>query len=923
MADKVIDNKQIFISNLPFDTKKEEIEEFFSEVGPIKRSFIVTKKDDKTKCTGNAFLWFALADHAKEAIKSFNNKKFKNRSIKVEQAKPKREDENNNSSNQRDNKRNNNNNKKVDEKVEKVEKKEETKKDNKIVEEIKVKKEEVVVEESATPKPLQLQQQPLQQQQVAIAINNFEIKDKNDFAASLKVKPGLMHSVKRIPFSDNTTRIYCWNDKGANELLAKLATFKHNGKPLIYAKETNILLSHELVIRNLNFTSNISHVNESFKKFGQILWVKVPTKQTDAGNQQVSKGFAFVLFSSRDSAQNAMDQLNGKPLNGRNIAIDWAIPQEAYKSYLKSRQEEQRLKEEQENKAKKQLEGEDEEEDEDVEEEEEEDNKKEKTVDFDSEEEKENFNIESDKEGEDEEDAEDEDDAEEGEGEDEDGMEMDEEFDEDEMEDMDDEDMDDDDMGDFDETKQDRIERERKERLASKEKNKKEVGEGKTLFIRNVSFDTTQEDLEKKFSEFGKLKFCRLVLDPTTEKPTGKAFVKYLAENSANAALEAAKVTNLFDPTKDLSDNKNAEKQRAKMEKKQDFSLSTLLQGGIMVHGRNLIVDVAVDHEKAGELKDNRVAKVDKKNKALLLVGKVLQQSELGQLFTEKDWNMRSVADREANYKLKVNPNYYVSPTRLCFRNLPLSVSDKQLKLACQKALKAKSNKSKIFFAKVAVDKERVNANGKAKSKGYGFVEFEDHQAALDVIHSLNNSTKVFTGQDKKEFRTFIQFSIEDARVVKKQKEIQERIVSQNERRKQQLFEEKKEKRRQDKESGVVKEKEKGRGAKQREKKRLMREKLQAAGINPESVNQKNQQQQKKDQEEQVDLPQHVQEKMLRKLKKQSTTTTTNNKTTQPKKFNNNKRKNTDDDEDDGDNRLISVSNPDVVHKKKKRWTDY
>ncbi|GAM25555.1 hypothetical protein SAMD00019534_087300 [Acytostelium subglobosum LB1] len=873
--------KQIYISNLGFDTTTDQLEEYFSSIGPIKRSFIVTKPNDKTRCAGTAFLWFALEEHAAKAIKEKNRQQFNNRKIKVEAAKPKRDTPQQNSRGQKG---------ANDEKQPQQQQQ----------------------QQQQTQQPQQQPQQPQQQSgRVTIIINNFNEEDKTKAAEIIGIKPATIHSIKLIQFSDATVRLMCWDHKGATEVMSKLATVKLHGKPLIFARETEEM-NHELVLRNLPFTVNIKMIKDKFQPYGDILLVKLPTKQA-AGEkaQQVAKGFGFILFTTRKSAENAMKELNGSKFGQRPFAIDWSISNDKYKD-IKVKQEEEKAKaaaaavkkaeddEDNEDEAKEEGEG--------------------KTVDF---------NDDGEEEGDEEkvkfEGNEDEDDDEEMDDDKEDeGMEDD---DDDEVENMDEEGEGDDDESDFSEydddkfdaeTKRDRIERERQERLEMADRNKKEMDEGKTLFIRNVSFDTTQADLETKFEEFGKLKFARLVIDQVTNKPTGKAFVKYLSLDSAKKALEAAKIVNLFDPSKDLTDDKERERQRAKKEKKNDFTMSTLLQGGIMVNGRALIINSAVDHQKAREFKDNKVAKVDKKNKKLLDIGKVLPQSELGQTFNDRDWQIRNVAEREANTKLKLNPNYYVSPTRLCFRNLPNYVTDSQLKAVCFRTLKEKKTKAKIICAKVAVDKERLNAAGKPKSKGYGFVEVDDHQAALDLLHSLNNSTKVFNGTDGKESRTFIQFSIEDARAVKKQKEIMEKIHRNNIEKNKEAFKLKKEKKAQDKENGV---KHLGRGAKQREKKRLLREQgIDTSKKKRQTISEADKKLLAEAKEEQKELPQHVQEKMLRKLKQQNTTATA------VKSTNNKKRKQADDADDiDEDIAPSSFTRPvdGSLKKQKKRWSDY
>ena len=44
-------------------------------------------------------------------------------------------------------------------------------------------------------------------------------------------------------------------------------------------------------------------------------------------------------------------------------------------------------------------------------------------------------------------------------------------------------------------------------------------------------------------------------------------------------------------------------------------------------------------------------------------------------------------------------------------------------------------------------DLTQVNSEGVAKSRGYGFVAFNDHQHALNTLRKLNNNPDIFTDQ--------------------------------------------------------------------------------------------------------------------------------------------------------------------------------
>lgn len=42
------------------------------------------------------------------------------------------------------------------------------------------------------------------------------------------------------------------------------------------------------------------------------------------------KGFAFIEFKELKSAERAMEELNGKEVKGRKIAVDWSLPKDRY-----------------------------------------------------------------------------------------------------------------------------------------------------------------------------------------------------------------------------------------------------------------------------------------------------------------------------------------------------------------------------------------------------------------------------------------------------------------------------------------------------------------------------------------------------------------------------------------------------------------
>jgi len=79
---------RLFVGNLPYDATEEEIRQHFSAVGNL--SYVSIPLDRETgKKRGFAFVEFADAQQAQEAIRQFNNQPFKGRPLAVNEARAK------------------------------------------------------------------------------------------------------------------------------------------------------------------------------------------------------------------------------------------------------------------------------------------------------------------------------------------------------------------------------------------------------------------------------------------------------------------------------------------------------------------------------------------------------------------------------------------------------------------------------------------------------------------------------------------------------------------------------------------------------------------------------------------------------------------------------------------------------------------
>jgi len=57
------------------------------------------------------------------------------------------------------------------------------------------------------------------------------------------------------------------------------------------------------------------------------------------------------------------------------------------------------------------------------------------------------------------------------------------------------------------------------------------------IYIGNMSFDTTEDQLRQAFEGYGQVSTCKVITDKNTGDPRGFAFVEMLAKEEAMAAI--------------------------------------------------------------------------------------------------------------------------------------------------------------------------------------------------------------------------------------------------------------------------------------------------------------------------------------------------------------------------------------------------
>ncbi len=254
-----------------------------------------------------------------------------------------------------------------------------------------------------------------------------------------------------------------------------------------------------------------------------------------------------------------------------------------------------------------------------------------------------------------------------------------------------------------------------------------------TVFAHNMSPESSARELQLAVAAFGRVRACRLVVDKTTGRSKGTAFIEF-ADAAAAAAAVASAASSL----------------------------------GIAVGGRQVQLAAAVSKEDAralgaGKSGDGGVVK-DRRNFYLAREGEVLDDSPAAVGVSEQDMDKRRRAAQEKVAKLQ-NPNFSISSTRLHIRNIPANMDEKTLRSLCVAEVSSRTGKRpEVKQARLLRDSTRLDGAGQQRSRGMGFVDFVRHQDALAALRALNNNPTIFG----KERRPIVEFALEDARAARK-----------------------------------------------------------------------------------------------------------------------------------------------------------
>ncbi|MCJ1304978.1 RNA recognition motif-containing protein [Hypocenomyce scalaris] len=526
----------------------------------------------------------------------------------------------------------------------------------------------------------------------------------------------------------------------------------------------------KLIVRNLPWTiKEPEQLAMLFRSYGKVKHATLPKKKPG-----LLAGFGFVILRGRKNAEKALVGVNGKEIEGRTLAVDWAVEKDVWETAQKVEENDQsanddmsQLSDGAKREASDSVKSEDEE------------------VELD--------HVPPS-------------DAELGDDLDENGSET-----------------SDDDEADglvWNNTTQDN---------------------STTLFVRNLPFSSTDELLKDHFASFGAVRYARVVLDSATERSRGTGFVCFYNTDDADACLRVAPKPQSASRNTGDSKKNGAAAPSVKHSLLEDLYADP--SGRYTLEGRVLQISRAVDRKEATRLtmegSSLREARDrDKRRLYLLSEGMIPSNSPLYNKLAPSEVKMRDDSAKQRQTLIKGNPCLHLSLTRLSIRNIPRSVTSKDLKAlareavvgfakdvktgsrrqlskeelarggdemkAAERARKAKGKgivtQAKIVYegregGKVAED------SGAGRSRGYGFVEYVSHRWALMGLRCLNGHAvgldtvndvgKIVSkdGAQERKKRLIVEFAIENAQVVGRR---QEREAKARERSKVVAFEKEK-----------------------------------------------------------------------------------------------------------------------------------
>ncbi|VFR00940.1 unnamed protein product [Cuscuta campestris] len=756
----------VFVSNLPYSFTNTQLEETFSDVGPIRRCFLVTKKGS-TEHRGIGFVQFANVEDASRAIELKNNSRVGGRKLGVKHAVHRAPLKQRKSKGSQDEAPHKDNNETLPDALVKPEQDL-----NSQATGIGKHRRKRKATELCTGLPDEKSCSEKQRVARTVIIGGILSANMAEEVHSLAKGCGTVCSITYPLPKEELEYTGLAQDGckvGASSVLYTSVKSAKTSVETLHKKEIHggIIWVRQLggegsktnkwklIVRNIPFKATVNEIKTMFSTVGFVWDVYIP-ENAETG---LSKGFAFVKFTSKQDAEKVIKTFNGKTFGKRPIAIDWAVPK---KVYVADNQPAAALEDGRPNES----DGDD---DSSV-------DLEDKEMEIDGKSQQDNSNeIEETELDEDSVDEEEEVEVEENEEE---------EYEEGEKEKEEEEEDDDDDGDDKEKDTHPEVNVDTEANIARRvlenlmsstfkgttnsfpaddssglpNAEKSDVGETpkssskekiamrtegvddlkQTIFINNLPFDVDNEEVKERFSAFGEVESFVQVLHQVTKRPRGTGFLKFKTVDAADAALSAANTADGL---------------------------------GIHLKGRQLKVLKAIDRKSAQDKEVERTKKEehDHRNLHLAKEGLILEGTPAAEGISTSDMSKRKILHDKKMVKLK-SPNFHVSRTRLIMYNLPKSMTEKELKKLCLDAVTSRATKQKPMIRQIKIlgDTKKGKLEAKNHSRGVAFVEFTEHQHALVALRVLNNNPGTFGP----EHRPIVEFSLDNVHTLLRRKEM-------------------------------------------------------------------------------------------------------------------------------------------------------
>ncbi|CCW60363.1 unnamed protein product [Phytomonas sp. EM1] len=309
------------------------------------------------------------------------------------------------------------------------------------------------------------------------------------------------------------------------------------------------------------------------------------------------------------------------------------------------------------------------------------------------------------------------------------------------------------------------------------------------LFLKNLPLDTNEDELVNYFAHhFGPIKRVLLVRNRLSKMLTGTGFLHCGSTEMADKIFDFAQQN-----ARELSSSSREELKEKTVgmshhqAKRLRFKLRTdscitrdpfleLRESKFTVH-RVLTRSDTQEAASALEKKKKRtkVAADDPRNLYLLQEGLILPNTPAARSLHPRYLQM--IQDDYEARKLQLrNNNYFVSKTRLSVRNLPRTMTENDMRRLFAQQVREylkthKEDMEREKFGKYGPIKNiKVLRDSAGVSRGYGFIEFVNHNIALHALRMFNNNPTVFGDQR----RLIVSFAVENINAIQKLQRMKE-----------------------------------------------------------------------------------------------------------------------------------------------------